>query len=460
MQDLIRFIRTTGIYLVGNVLTKLIAFLLLPIYTGYLSPAEYGTYDLNIAYITFLSSILFLDIWGGIMRFMFDYKDDSDKAQVVKSGATIFLISTLIYTLAVVILGTLLGVEYKFLLFLYGLLTNLQQVMGFTSRGFGKNKIFAISGVVTSFVTIVCNIIFIVVFRQGYYSLYISSCIGLLVGIIILGQNINVVQILRACKINKTLLREMLIYSLPLSVNSAAYWFLASFNKVLISYRLSVEENGMYAVANKFTSMISLFTQCFQMAWQELTFSKAGKSKSEMDLFYTTAFKEYIRFMSFIASIKICFPILISSSYNGAENLVPIAILAALFSCFSSFLGSILSTLKKNKYIFTTTIVGSTVNVLIAVFLINILGVQAANIALAIGYLVIDIRRFLMIKKDICILLDWKWIGALSIQLIITCIVYIKLNSIWSGIVILLLCCELVIVYRDKIQKLYIKRER
>ena len=123
-------------------------------------------------------------------------------------------------------------------------------------------------------------------------------------------------------------------------------------------------------------------------------------------------------------------------------------------------MGSILSTLKKNKYIFTTTIVGSTVNVLIAVFLINILGVQAANIALAIGYLVIDIRRFLMIKKDICILLDWKWIGALSIQLIITCIVYIKLNSIWSGIVILLLCCELVIVYRDKIQKLYIKRER
>ena len=78
MQDLIRFVRTTGIYLVGNVLIKIISFLLLPIYTKYLPPASYGTYDLNTAYITFLSSILFLDIWGGILRFMFDYKKEAE----------------------------------------------------------------------------------------------------------------------------------------------------------------------------------------------------------------------------------------------------------------------------------------------------------------------------------------------------------------------------------------------
>ena len=133
MQDLIRFVRTTGIYLVGNVLIKIISFLLLPIYTKYLPPASYGTYDLNTAYITFLSSILFLDIWGGILRFMFDYKKEAEKANVVKAGCVIFTISTLVYSIAVILLGSIMGIEYKCWLLLFGLLTNIQQVMGFVS---------------------------------------------------------------------------------------------------------------------------------------------------------------------------------------------------------------------------------------------------------------------------------------------------------------------------------------
>ena len=128
MKDSIRYIKTTGIYLIGNVLTKVISFFLLPIYTRYLPPADYGTYDLNIAYITFLSSILFLDIWGGIMRFMFDYKKAEEKAYAVKAGMVIFSCSTLIYAIAVIILGNLLGIDYKFWLFMYGLLTNIQKV--------------------------------------------------------------------------------------------------------------------------------------------------------------------------------------------------------------------------------------------------------------------------------------------------------------------------------------------
>ena len=45
MKDLWRFIKSSGIYFVGTVLTKLISFLLLPLYTSYISPADYGTYD-------------------------------------------------------------------------------------------------------------------------------------------------------------------------------------------------------------------------------------------------------------------------------------------------------------------------------------------------------------------------------------------------------------------------------
>ena len=87
MKDFIKFIKSSGIYFFGNILTKLISFLLLPIYTKFINPTDYGTYDLMIAYITFFTSVLFLDIWSGIMRFMFDY----DKVYLLEVQFLLFL---------------------------------------------------------------------------------------------------------------------------------------------------------------------------------------------------------------------------------------------------------------------------------------------------------------------------------------------------------------------------------
>ena len=55
----------------------------------------------------------------------------------------------------------------------------------------------------------------------------------------------------------------MLIFSLPLCMNSVAYWFLTSYNRVAISNVLSVSENGLYSIAGRFSSFITLFTTCF-----------------------------------------------------------------------------------------------------------------------------------------------------------------------------------------------------
>ena len=74
MKNLWKFVKTSGIYFIGTVLHKLITFFLLPIYTKYIDKADLGTYDLATAYINFLCSILFLDIWSGIMRFAFEYE--------------------------------------------------------------------------------------------------------------------------------------------------------------------------------------------------------------------------------------------------------------------------------------------------------------------------------------------------------------------------------------------------
>ena len=99
--------------------------------------------------------------------------------------------------------------------------------------------------------------------HKGYEYLYIAYCLGNVVNILIIGGNVKLVYFLHPKFFDKNILKEMLRFLLHLSINSAAYWFLTSYNRVVIAERLSAAENGLYAVASKFGNMVSLVTQCF-----------------------------------------------------------------------------------------------------------------------------------------------------------------------------------------------------
>ena len=89
MNEKKAFIKSTIAYFFGNILSKLIVFFMLPLYTAYISPADYGYYDLTKTYIDLFCSILFLDIWSGTLRFMFDSNQHSDKFKTIYSSLLI-----------------------------------------------------------------------------------------------------------------------------------------------------------------------------------------------------------------------------------------------------------------------------------------------------------------------------------------------------------------------------------
>lgn len=456
MKDLLSFIKSTGIYLIGNVLIKLISFLLLPLYTKYINPADYGNYDLYIAYIQFVCSIVFLDIWGAIMRFMFDYKEDDEKVKPICAGLTIFVISSIIYTFIVWIAGAYMRVEYLYLLFLYGILMNLQNVFGYIARGLNKNILYTSAGLLGSLVTVLCNIWFIAYLKCGYQALYISSCIGYAVNITLILSGINIKELFRYKVFDKNLFKSMVIFSIPLCLNSVAYWFMSSYNKVVISNVLSIYENGLYAVASKFGVIISLFTQCFQMAWQELTFSKAEISKNKREKFYTTALNEYVKFLGFgllmlLPFINIIFKHMIDISYYDAKSIIPFFMIATFMSAISSFLASIFSTLKKTNVVFTTTLIGSIVNVVMVHLLIGRLGVQAASIALFLGFTANVIRRIVVLKKYIDIKLDYKLFSLLTLIITVDTLIYFYGGILINIILLIAMIISFLLVYRCKI---------
>lgn len=457
MKDLWKFIKSSGIYFVGTVLTKLISFLLLPLYTAYISPADYGVYDLYNAYISFLCSVLFLDIWAGIMRFMYDYTGE-EKKKPISCGLSIFSISSMLYTVILIGVFAVFHIEYPLLLFAYGILMNLQTLVGYIARGYGKNVLYTAAGLIGSIVTIVFNIILLVNFKMDYSALFIASCIGYIVNIAIVVFGVKVPHVFSLKNFDKQLFREMLRFSLPLCLNSVAYWFLTSYNRVAISAVLGTEANGYYAIAGRFGSMITLFTTCFQMAWQELAFSKSAKDNNN-DNFYSVAINSYIKSMGcglvlMIPVIYIIYPFMINDSYNGGKELIPLYLMGTILSTISSFLGNTFSAIKKNNLLFVTMLVGSVANVASVHLLLPVIGIQASNVALMLGFALITITRIVLLKKEMKLDIEYSSVILLLITFMLVSVCYLNFGILYNFIALLIAGVLTLYLFRDIIKEL------
>ena len=137
-----RFLETAFVFLAGNMLSKLISFFLLPLYTSQIAPDQYGAYDLVMSFINLVAPIAFLQIWDGMFRFAFDYKEDRDKKTVISNTWLVMLMGIVVYF--AIFCG--LNAFYKFAYFgyvlLYGFAYALHYVYTYAARVFLKNKLF------------------------------------------------------------------------------------------------------------------------------------------------------------------------------------------------------------------------------------------------------------------------------------------------------------------------------
>lgn len=458
MNELKKLLKSTLVYFIGNVATKLVAFLLIPIYTKFLSPAEYGFYDLSVAYVELIVSVLFLDVWSGIMRFMFDYKNKEDKLKVIPNGLIIYGSSALLYTIILPIVNMYLELNYISYIYLYGLSLTFQSLYSYISRALGYNKQFALSGVLSTFINATCNILLIVVFKFDYKSLFIAYSLGILVQCLYLEMNVHMFKAIHIKYFDKHLVKSIFLFSAPLCVNSFCYWLLTGFNKVVISNQLTVADNGYYALASKFAIAITLVSSCFTMAWQELAYGKANKDISESH-FYSVASQKYINllfiaFLGMLPCICIIFPYFVDPNYILAKGIIPIYIIAIIFSVFSSFLSNIISAYKQNKYIFISTLLACITNVLCALYLIPNLGLIGACISLACGYAVNCLIRILILKKIISLKFKYSHL----LYMIPICIIYIyiydNLSFIYQILAILMAILIGIVIFRNDIKNI------
>ena len=173
-------IKNIGLFTIGSFGSKILSFLLVPLYTAVLSTSEYGSVDLVISTASLLTPILLLSIFDATLRFGMD--PEYKKKDVLSTSINIAIKGSFILIIGVIIIAFthILNTSNIYLIFLciYFVMGALSQILNLYLRAKNQASVIAVSGILCTLVTCISNIVLLLVLKWGIVGYMISNTIG------------------------------------------------------------------------------------------------------------------------------------------------------------------------------------------------------------------------------------------------------------------------------------------
>lgn len=404
--------KNTIIFAISSFGTKILSFLLVPLYTTVLTTTEYGAVDLITTTATLLVFVLTINISSSVLRFTIEQRNK--RQNILSFGFRVLMIGTLIcgFLLALVYACDFLEwpVYYYYFVVLYFLATALYEMMSNYLRAINRLKEVAFAGIIASITMIIGNIIFLLGIKIGILGYLISIVLGPLVAsmfcVFAIKEPLRTYFVVNC---PKSLKREMVVYCVPLIFNNIALWINAFLDRYFVTYYCGVSENGIYSVASKIPTILATCYSVFASAW---SLSAIIEFDSEdKDGFFSNTYNTYGALMTMACSFIVLFNIplarfLYSKDFFVAWRYSSVLLLSVMFNTFTVFQGSIFSAAKNTKAIATTTIISAVVNTILNIALIPVMGAIGAAIATVVAYFVMWLVRYVFSKKFITMRID------------------------------------------------------
>lgn len=437
--------KNTVIIFLGKVSTQFISFFLLPLYTRFLSTSSYGTVDLITTYVSLFVPVITLQQEMATFRYLIDARDSKEEIKKVITTSLLNVFKLLI----VFIIFYLIFVYIFKIKFAYYILANIvvcifSNLFLQIARGLGKNIHYSLASFITGIVTIVLNIVFIVLLKFQVEGMLLSVIFANAICVLYLFFVLKIYKYF-SFKSDKTLRKKMLKYSLPLVPNGISWWVVTASDRTIISTFLGVAANGIYAVANKFPTIINSLFSIFTMSWTES--ASLHINDEDRDKFFSDIANTVLRLFSslcigLIACMPFAFPILVDSKFAEAYLYVPIFIIGVLCNCIIGVYSAVYIAKKMTKQIATTSILSAIINIALNILLIKVIGLYAACLSTSIAYFVMMIYRHFDLKKYVHITYQRSMVVLTLIMFIISFICY-YVNNLYLNII----CLIVVIIY-------------
>ena len=458
----------TVLFFISSFSSKFLVFLLMPIYTAVLTPAENSDVSLMMQTANLLIPLVSLGISNSIIRFGLD--DKYSKRTVFTTGVFTLGAGYLLLIAAFPLLNKVDFIhKYIWMLYLYLLMSCSRTLVQQFVRAKTYTKLYAFDGIMATVNTLILVCVFLLKFRWGAMG-YIAAIIGAdFLSVLFLSVITSVWRYFDISKLDKAVAKEMLRYCLPLIPASIAWWITNVSDRYLVAYFCGDTVNGIYDISYKLPSIINVFATIFLEAWQISAVKESGAKHTGR--FFGNVFKAYqsVVFMGGAGIILLCKPLirlLADDAYFEAWTFVPVLIMATIFACFSTFMTSIYMVEKRGGLNLATMSAGAVANIALNLVLIPKIGAQGAALATFASYVIvfglraINTRKFIDINiSPLQMLANVALMGAMS-YILIANVPHNFIISIGITVVIMIINTKPLLVFAKQLLKGIMKRKR
>lgn len=427
---------------------KGIGFLLIPVYTRYLSPEEYGVLAM-LSIVATMAVVLPQSTLGpSLFRSYYDYDSAEGRALVVSTA----LYLVLLMSGAITIVGCLLSAPLSSIILrdpLYGGLLRVTFVSSFFGsvgviifavfRARKWSKRYTVVSTLSFLVQLVCTIYLVVVLRTGVWGVLMGGLVGSVVTALIMLPLIrNDVRL----AISPLEVKKLLGYGFPFVPEGLLAFAISSADRFFLEHYGSLTQVGLYSMGFKFGQIVQ-FLLFAPLSVVEPAMIFSVEKEADARQFYARLLT-YALFVGLWLSLGISnlardvIRIMATPPFWDAYRVVPLICLYFVLRGVRG-LGSVgLALLRKTKYFPIAEAIGASTGVILMFVLVPRYGMRGAGIGMVASYLTVFAFRTLVARRFFVVEYEWVRIGkmiacAIIIYFIASAIV---LETVWISIVI------------------------
>ncbi len=414
MSGYLRRLATTGAaYTAASVVSKLIAVALLPLYTRYLTPADYGAAEVMFAAIVSASIIVRFGTIEALLRFY--YKDDEDPAKVVATSfAALFWFSTAAALIALPFAGPIsealldhpapdlarISIGGLWVLTMFEYLLTLFRLEE-------RARAFFTTTILNVLATIGLTVFLVVGQGEGARGLLLGSYASgaaFVLGLIFLQRR------RLSLWVDGPLLRRLTRFGLPTMPAELSLYLLNFVDRIVIVRSAGLAEAGLYSLAVKFAQGVNVLVRGFQLAWPPLAYSirdddEARRAYAAVVTWFVTGCAFVVTGM-WLFSRWIVRALAAPQFFDSYEAIGLIATGVTLYALYM-VLVVILGRTGRTEFNFPATIAALVANLALNLALVPSLGIVGAGLALVASYVVVVALMYVFTQRLFPVPYQW-----------------------------------------------------
>lgn len=462
----------TLVFAIGSFSSKVLVLLLVPIYTNYLTRAELGVTDVLTQIANWIIPLVTMTITEAIIRFGLDKA--YDKVKVFTLGNLICFFGLAVFGILLPIVS-LTGVAdkyiggYSVILYVYVFTSSMKSLYSTFVRAMEQVKLFAFNGILTTFFTLFWTALFYMVLPSsflgegtGIQKYLLATILSDLISVIFLTFKSKLWRYINFKDIDRELLQVMLQYSVPLIPAQLLWLITNSSDSFMTTHYLGSDANGVLSAAYKIPNLVSTVYLMFGQAWNMSAITE--NDSDDRDKFYENVFdfNQSLLYILVAGCLLIVQPVTnfwIGADFRDCVRYSPIIIYATIYSCFTTFMGSIYLAAKETKRSLFTSLVSGVINVGLNVILIPRIGLYGPPISTVAAYLTVFIIRAIDSRKLVPFRIDIKKMIINNIVLLVMMFICLFETDLMHNIplygVIALLFAAVFILNRKAIESVF-----